>query len=452
MPKPLTFDFELPASAGPSTRASDSFFSSRTRLRSARSRNIERVQSRSQGDVFATPAADASKFLDMLGRASARVDENSRKRMKVLGERALCPPKGPLIKGNERSCAKTRGTRSMDELNDHTNFIRDPPETGVHFSSLPIMLDSQSKDTAEYMNNVHTHSGTSTTATTTAAPAPGNDGIKPPVSIHPQNGTQLFPPRVTLSTRNPQKRIEPPSPTPVRSSTSIPLRPVPALVSTPAPAHRPKSSRTSDSAAPKSTPGSLPHPSDIHSQEQQEQQEQPHPVPTPLPSAVNDVLKGAATAATSGVPMSDSLSRHGRSASASATTAITATSTSTSLISAHAHPPPSQTHGSKRALGMTRSVPRSFSSSSNKTPHSAAMKKPFRPPQPRSATPTPQATTVPVAKSQIPPTSSHSHNSQRLRRQEDRGKRGSGADPDSSFDISFDFDPEALEAAMKQYD
>ena len=80
------------------------------------------------------------------------------------------------------------------------------------------------------------------------------------------------------------------------------------------------------------------------------------------------------------------------------------------------------------------------------------MKKPFRPPQPRSATPAPQATTVPVAKSQIPPTSSHSHNSQRQRRQEDRGKRGSGADPDSSFDISFDFDPEALEAAMKQYD
>jgi hypothetical protein len=27
-----------------------------------------------------------------------------------------------------------------------------------------------------------------------------------------------------------------------------------------------------------------------------------------------------------------------------------------------------------------------------------------------------------------------------------------GADPDSSFDLSFDFDPEALEAAMKQYD
>ena len=451
MPKPLTFDFELPASAGPSTRTSDSFFSSRTRLRSARSRNIERVQSRSQGDVFATPAADASKFLDMLGRASARVDENSRKRMKVLGERVLVPPKGPSLKGNERSCAKTRGTRSMDELGDHTNFIRDPPETGVHYSSLPIMLKSQSKDTAEYMNDVHTHSGTSITTAATA-PAPGNDGIKPPVSIHPQNGTQLFLPRATLSTRNPQKRTEPPSPTPVRSSISIPLRPVPALTSTPALAHRPKSSCMFDSAAPKLTPGSLPHPSDIHSQQQQL-----HPVPTPLPSTVNDVLKGAAAttaaAATSGVSMGDSLTRHGRSVSATATTAAhTATLTSTSLISAHAHPTSSQTHGSKRALGMTRSVPRSFSSSSNKTPHSAATKKPFRPPLPRSSTPTPQATAVPEAKPQIHPTSSYSHNSQRQRRQEDRGQRSFGADPDSSFEISFDFDPEALEAAMKQYD
>jgi hypothetical protein len=26
------------------------------------------------------------------------------------------------------------------------------------------------------------------------------------------------------------------------------------------------------------------------------------------------------------------------------------------------------------------------------------------------------------------------------------------ADPDSSFDLSFDFDPDALEAAMKKYD
>jgi hypothetical protein len=64
-----------------------------------------------------------------------------------------------------------------------------------------------------------------------------------------------------------------------------------------------------------------------------------------------------------------------------------------------------------------------------------------------------QATTVPAAtKPQIPPTSSHSRDSQRQRRQEDGNKKGSGADPDSSFDISFDFDPEALEAAMKQYD
>ncbi|KAF8489470.1 hypothetical protein F5888DRAFT_1638609 [Russula emetica] len=471
-PKPLTFDFELPASDGPSSDASDPFFSSRTRLRSARSRNIDRVQSRSQNDVFATPtpAADASKFLDMLGRASARVDENSRKRMKALGERGRGPTKRSLIKGKERLCAKTRGTRSMDELGDHTNFIRDTPETEtetrVHYSSLPIMLESQSKDTAaEYRNDVHMHSSTSTTTAAVAAavPAPGNDGFKPPVSTwtRPQNGTQLFPPRATLSTRHSQKRIEPPSP-PVRSSTPIliPLRPVPAPVPapTPAPAHRPKPSRTSDPARP------LPHVSDIHSQ-----LPHPHPVPTtplPLPTTVNDDLKGAAPASSSSspplsaVPMTDSLARHGRSASTSATSATAASSatstTSTLLISAH--PLPSQTHGhgSKRALGMTRTVPRSFSSSlsNNNTPHSAATKKPFRPPlaRPAATATASQTTTVPSAKPQIPPTSSRSHNSQRLRRQEDGGKKGSGADPDSSFDISFDFDPEALEAAMKQYD
>jgi hypothetical protein len=470
-PRPLTFDFELPASAGPSSHASDPFFSSRTRLRSARSRNIDRVQSRSQNDVFATPtpAADASKFLDMLGRASARVDENSRKRMKALGERAR-GPKRPLIKGKERLCAKTRGTRSMDELGDHTNFIRDVPETSrVHYSSLPIMLESQSKDTAaEYNNDVHMHSGTSATAAAIAAavPAPGNAGIKPPVSTRPQNGAQLFPPRATLSTRHSQKRIEPPSPTPVRSSTPIPFRPVPAPPApTPVPTHRPKldPSRTSDFAPPKSTPRQLPHPSDIHSQ-------QPHPVPTPLPPAVNDVLNRApapAPAPASAVPMTDSLARHGRSTSTSSSTSASATAaTSTSLISAH--PPPSQTHGrgSKRALGMTRTVPRSFSSSSsssnnnnNNTPHSAATKKPFRPPlaRPSAAAAASQATTVSAAatKPQIPPTTSshpHSHDSQRQRRQEDAGKKGSGADPDSSFDLSFDFDPEALEAAMKQYD
>jgi len=469
-PKPLTFDFELPASAGPSSHSSDPFFSSRTRLRSSRSRNIDRVQSRSQNDVFATPtpAADASKFLDMLGRASARVDENSRKRMKAFGERAR-GPKRSSIKGKERLCAKTRSTRSMDELGDHTNYIRDDvPETRVHHSSLPIRLESQSKDTAaEYKNDVHMHSGTSTTTALTAAdPAPGKDGIKPPVSTRPQNGTQLFPPRGTRSTKNSQKRIEPPSPTPVRSSTPIPFRPVSAPAPTPAPVHRPKSSlRTSDSAPPKSTPGPLPHPSDVHSQ-----QPHPVPVPTPLPPAVNNVLKGAAAAAaaspasSSAVPMTDSLARHGRSVSSSTSaiaTAASATSISISTSLIPVHPPPSQTHGhgSKRALGMTRSVPRSFSSSSSssnniKTPHLAAPKKPFRPPlaRPAAAAAASQATTVPATKPQIPPASSYSRDSQRQRRQQDSSKKGFGADPDSSFDISFDFDPEALEAAMKQYD
>jgi len=110
---------------------------------------------------------------------------------------------------------------------------------------------------------------------------------------------------------------------------------------------------------------------------------------------------------------------------------------------------------------MTRSVPRSLSSStststSNNTPHSAATKKPFRPPlaRPASEAAASQATTaVPPIKPQISLTSSHSRDSQRRLLQEDgSGKKGSGADPDSSFDISFDFDPEALEAAMKKYD
>ena len=394
----------------------------------------------------------------MLGRASARVDENSRKRMKALGERgARGPTKRSMIKGKERLCAKTRGTCSMDELGDHTNFIRD--ETGVHYSSLPVMLESQSKDTAaaEYKNDVQMNNGTNTTGcvAVAAVPAPGHDGIKPPVSTRP-HGTQLFPPRATLSTRHSQKRIEPPSPTPHRSSAPpIALRPVPAP--TPVPAHRPKSSlRVSDSAPPKSTPAPLPpHPSDIHSQ-----QLHPVPVPTPLPPAVKDILKKGAgatsvVAAASAVPMTDSLARHGRSTSTSSSTSATAvtvaaisTSISTSLISAH--PPPSQTHGHgpNRALGMTRIVPRPFSSSpSNNSPHSAVTKKPFRPPLVRPSAAASQA------KPQIPHTSSHSYDSQRQRRQEEgSSKKGSGADPDSSFDLSFDFDPEALEAAMKQYD
>jgi hypothetical protein len=93
---------------------------------------------------------------------------------------------------------------------------------------------------------------------------------------------------------------------------------------------------------------------------------------------------------------------------------------------------------------MTRTVPLS-SSSNNATRHSAAIKKPFRPPL--AARPAPTAIT-----------SSHRELQRRQqqhqqRQKEDAGKkRGSGADPDSSFDVSFDFDPEALEAAMKKYD
>jgi hypothetical protein len=455
-PKPLTFDFELPASAGPSSHAashaSDPFFSSRTRARSARLRTLEHhPQSHSQDNVVAIPAADASKFLDMLGRASARVDENSRKRMRALGERARAP-KRSSIKGKGRMGATTtRGARSMDELGDHTNFIRDAPEAGVHFSSLPIMLQSQSKDQPgsamkiDCKDDVQMHADGDVDTDAASAPAPGNDGIKPPVSTRPQNGTQRFPPRAAPTTRHSQKRIEPPSPTPVRSAP-FPLRPAPA----PAPVVRPRSSRsTSESAPPKSTPGLLSSkqpPAQLScssSTHTRAQHTHPIPAPTPLPPATADrdglSSKGIA-GAESAVPMAESPPRHG---AATATAGAAATSSS-SLISAL--PPPSQTHGSRRALGMTRSVP---ISSSNNRRRSVATKKPFRPPIARPAS-------TSAAVRQVSPTSATSsrrHESQRQQRQkEDGSKKGSGADPDSSFDLSFDFDPEALEAAMRKYD
>ena len=60
-----------------------------SRTRAARERLARFEHHHSQNDVVAIPAADASKFRDMLGRASARVDvnENSRMRMRALGER-----------------------------------------------------------------------------------------------------------------------------------------------------------------------------------------------------------------------------------------------------------------------------------------------------------------------------------------------------------------------------
>ena len=382
----------------------------------------------------------------MLGRASARVDENSRKRMRALGSERARAPKRSSIKGKERMRATTRAARSMDELGDHTNFIRDAPVTELQYSSLPIKLQSQSKDASP-------QPGSASQADYKAddvqirgdadAPAPGNDGVKPPVSTRPQNGTQHLPPRAALFARHPQKRIEPPSPTPLRS-VPIQLGPVPV----PAPTHRPKSSRTSEFAPPRSTP-SVPSQWSHHppaplpsspSTRTHPPHPQPIPAPTPQPPAADDdgLPKGIA-ASGSAVPLAESLPRHGTSAAAS--TSIS----STSLMSAL--PPPSQTLGSRRALGMTRSVPLS---SSNSTRHSVAVKKPYRPPLARPAAASPA--TVRQVRPTPAITSSH-HKSQRQQRQEwDGTKKGSGADPDSSFDLSFDFDPEALEAAMKKYD
>ena len=107
--------------------------------------------------------------------------------------------------------------------------------------------------------------------------------------------------------------------------------------------------------------------------------------------------------------------------------------------------PASQGHGSKRALGMRRNVPRA--ASVNNTPHSAAIKKPFRPPLARASQPVGAGATAAPS----PAAASPRDSKPTRKRQADEGM-SAAADPDSSFDISFDFDPDALEAAMKKYD
>lgn len=368
----------------------------------------------------------------------------------ALGERAPRAVKrsSVMMKGKKERMT-TRGTRSMDELGDHTNFIRDttepePPETaGLHFSSLPIMLQhSQTKDQSgstinaaeDYKDDVQMHADAIKDIASAPAAAPGNDGIKLPVSTRPQNGAQHLPPRAP-TTRHSQKRIEPPSPTPVRSAPNSLRQPVLAS--------RPKSSRsTSDSAPPKSTPGLLLSsnhaPANLSCSSStthtHAQHTHPIPAPTPLPPATANgegLSSKGITRTGSAVPMAEPSPWHS-----------TPAGTATSAL------PPSQTHGSRRALGMTRNVPLSSSSNNNRR-HSAATKKPFRPPIARPAV-------TSAAVRQVSPTSTTSlrhHESQRQQRQkEDGSKKGSGADPDSSFDLSFDFDPEALEAAMKKYD
>jgi hypothetical protein len=93
---------------------------------------------------------------------------------------------------------------------------------------------------------------------------------------------------------------------------------------------------------------------------------------------------------------------------------------------------------------MTRNVPRA--ASANNTPHSAAVKKPFRPPLARATQPVGAGATAAAAAATSPRDSTSTRT-----RQADDGM-SAAADPDSSFDLSFDFDPEALEAAMKKYD
>jgi hypothetical protein len=93
---------------------------------------------------------------------------------------------------------------------------------------------------------------------------------------------------------------------------------------------------------------------------------------------------------------------------------------------------------------MTRNAPRAASSSTNNTPHSAAVKKPFRPPLARTAQPVGAGTTGAAATSP--------RDSMPTRKRQPDDGMSAAADPDSSFDLSFDFDPDALEAVMKKYD
>ncbi|KAI0298929.1 hypothetical protein BC826DRAFT_89458 [Russula brevipes] len=362
----------------------------------------------------------------MVGRASARVDENSRKRMKArefqrrTGREHVRTQKSST-KGKERM-GGTMFAHSMDELGgdrDHTDFVRGSHDTGVQYSSLPIM---QSKNPPSQSDSTLQRADKGDVDMHVDAPVPGDGGddrVKPPISTHPRNGSQHVPPRSTTA-RHSQKRAEPPSPTPARPIPTT-LRPAPA------PTPKPATSPTLD--PPKPTPGPLRR-STRHSSSTNTNSQHPVPVSvpvralTPLPPAANGSPKGRKPAA---LRTPESLPRRGTSASSHTTTSSTAA------------PQPSQGHGSKRALGMTRSVSRAPSNA----PHSAASKKPFRPPLTRSARP-------PSTMSQAPSATPSRAAKPAQQRQEDGND--AGADPDSSFDISFDFDPEALEAALKKYD
>jgi hypothetical protein len=437
-------------------------------MRSIRSRALggrvhnQGQQSHSLNDILAIPATDASKFLDMLGRASARVDENSRKRMKAAAraresesglrafdQRGWAAQRSELLKGKGRMRASTAVvvTRSMDELGDHTNLRRDGRATDVHHSSLPIMQSkdplSQPRDTmhsatmrpadnkSDDDGDVHMHMHMHTSDSATDAPPPRDDdedmlndvGViieakEPPVpnsiSTGPQNGASHFPPRPTATLMrhsSQKKRLEPPSPTPVRAA------PTPPPTALRVPFH-----------VPVGTGAPLP--------------------PQPSASAASGWSSGGGGPTASPTASKPLLSQ--RCAS------TTTTTISTPVL------PASQTHGgSRRALGMTRNAP---PSNTPQPRYSASVKKPFRPPLAKPAAKA-TATTVPVPMPCLPssiaaaPTSTSTYIStppSRPARNRQAAARdateGAGADPDSSFDISFDFDPEALEAAMKEYD
>jgi len=346
----------------------------------------------------------------MLSRASARVDENSRRRMKRAREYELRNGNGrdraartqitsspSSIKGKGKGKGKERAkerivTRSMDELGDHTNLLRFRDDAH-QFSSLPIMetkdpsLLSQPGPTVQagtdadedvYMNVDDPRADVS-------ALPPGNRHIKPPVSTHvPKNKTRRLPPHPSTTTHSQKPaRAEAPSPTPRQPSGHLSSLNTTAVTSR------------------------------HHHHHHHHNNSSHHPIPVPTP-----LLPLSAATATAAAERSSKASKERPSAM------VSYSSTSQPL-------PSSQAHGLKRALGMTRSsVPRSSS------PHSAAVKKPFRPPLARATTPI-------AAHGQHEPKSAQ-------QRQED--KKSSAADPDSSFDISFDFDPEALEAAMRKFD
>ncbi|KAF8266733.1 hypothetical protein EI94DRAFT_1701541 [Lactarius quietus] len=414
-PKPLTFDFELPASAaGPSssttatTSPSDPFLPSRARSAlTVRPRALGHVQSHSQNDVSATPSADASKFLDMLGRASARVDENSRKRMRVT--RTVHTLRSPL-KGKERVRAAV-GTRSLDELHDHTNLVNASSEhrvgtSSAHYSSLPIMPPKISPS----------QTVCDTTLTDTDADSAPITNVEPDAGAHAvdintgsstraRSVTQHAPP-CSLTTENSQGRAEP--------STPMPIRPVPIALRPPPPLQPalPKpvlAVATSTKPTPLAPPALAPLASACP---------QPDTPTATRPPAKYAATKAAARKGANGpaTPITpESLPRRG--ASVSATANASTTTASQSLLSS--------SQGPRRALGMTRTA----SASSSSVRYSATVKRPFRPPRVQAPTSQPQQQSP---KKDV--------------------KSLEGSDPDSSFDLAFDFDPEELEAAMRPFD